>query len=307
MQGSKIYNVKGPKTSTDFFCLNRPNWGECFISNPILIWVLAGSCQTIALLSASCWTCWGGSISKFAKGFEDLLAELWVIPDCARKMTYFHPSSKHIAHKKRLIDTCCIYSLIQYKLNLGFTSNYIHLPSVVCLLQCSAAHKGHQVGGWWLQFEDIYIHLLFCSSLLKTQHLLWVSYLMVKVCHKGGVRHWSSFNDMKGFVTAATMAIWSCPLSFGSTSTRRGFVILTSSRLGADSSHPCAFLGEVSSQSSIVDLLHVLLDFSFGMLQKVSLTLREKIGKNQGKRAEQQGEMCTGGRCEREQKRWATS
>lgn len=56
-------------------------------------------------------------------------------------------------HKKWLTDTFCIYSLIQYALNLGFKSDYIHLPSahyswaVLWPLQLSAG------GGWmWVAF-----------------------------------------------------------------------------------------------------------------------------------------------------------
>lgn len=58
-----------------------------------------------------------------------------------------------------------------------------------------------------------------------------------------------------------------------------GFVVLTSSGEGVDPPHPDALLGEVSGQSSVVDLLHVLLDFSFGVLQQVRLTLKEEMGK----------------------------
>lgn len=47
--------------------------------------------------------------------------------------------------------------------------------------------------------------------------------------------------------------------------------------LGVDSSYSQTLLGEVSSQSSIVNLLHVLMDFGFGVFQQVSLTLREEI------------------------------
>lgn len=46
-----------------------------------------------------------------------------------------------------------------------------------------------------------------------------------------------------------------------------------------DPPHPDALLGEVSGQSSVVDLLHVLLDFSFGVLQQVRLTLKQEMGK----------------------------
>lgn len=96
----------------------------------------------------------------------------------------------------------------------------------------------------------------------------------------------------------------------GSSGKRGGLVILASSCLGADSSHSWTLLGEVSSQSSIVDLLHVLLDFSFGVLQPVSLTLREKkreirrelseyrvARRNLGRRVEVEG-----GKVEREKK-----
>lgn len=64
-----------------------------------------------------------------------------------------------------------------------------------------------------------------------------------------------------------------------------GCIILTlASRLGANSSHSQALLGEVSSQGSIADLFYVLLDFSLGMLKQVGLALdvrREEEGANQ--------------------------
>lgn len=58
-----------------------------------------------------------------------------------------------------------------------------------------------------------------------------------------------------------------------------GFVVLSSPGEGVDPPHPDALLGEVSGQSGVVDLLHVLLDFSFGVLQQVRLTLKQEIGK----------------------------
>lgn len=58
-----------------------------------------------------------------------------------------------------------------------------------------------------------------------------------------------------------------------------GFVVLTSPGEGVDPPHPDALLGEVSGQSGVVDLLHVLLDFSFGVLQQVRLTLKQEMGK----------------------------
>lgn len=57
-----------------------------------------------------------------------------------------------------------------------------------------------------------------------------------------------------------------------------GFVVRTSPGEGVHPPHPDALLGEVSSQSSVVDLLHVLLDFSFGVLQQVRLTLKTGNG-----------------------------
>lgn len=79
---------------------------------------------------------------------------------------------------------------MQHKqLNLGFTSNYIHPPDVIYLVSfqqrscTSAALECHprEVGGQWLHFEDLYIHQLFCSSLLKTQYSLYLSHSIVKV------------------------------------------------------------------------------------------------------------------------------
>lgn len=55
-----------------------------------------------------------------------------------------------------------------------------------------------------------------------------------------------------------------------------GFVILTSSGERLDPSHANTLLGEVAGQSSIMNLLHVLLDFSFGVLQQVCLTLKQE-------------------------------
>lgn len=53
-------------------------------------------------------------------------------------------------------------------------------------------------------------------------------------------------------------------------------VIQTPSHLGASTSQPYPFLAEVSSQSCIMHLLHVLLDFSLGMFEQVSLALRRQ-------------------------------
>lgn len=68
----------------------------------------------------------------------------------------------------------------------------------------------------------------------------------------------------------------------GSSNTWCGFVILTSSCLGAYSFHSYAFFAEVSSQSGIMDLLHVLLYFSLGTFQKVSLALDLRKVKRKG-------------------------
>lgn len=57
----------------------------------------------------------------------------------------------------------------------------------------------------------------------------------------------------------------------------KGFVVRTSSGQRVDSSHADAFLGEVSGESGVMNLLHVLLDFSFGVLQQVCLTLKQEM------------------------------
>lgn len=213
-------------------------------------------------------TCGSGSTSSFLKGcflFIYLFFNVFWLrsespPDCTRQ----------IPHKKRLIDTFfCIYSLIQYKLNLGFESNYIPLPSVIVLLQCSDLYSSlRRVGGCGWHFEDFYIHRLFHCTCYR-------SHWFLKVCYHDGIR-WVNFNDMNLRVLAQQLR-WQfggvllrllviCSRCRGSSSSRCGFVILTSSCLGAHSSHSETLLGEVSSQSSIVNLLHVLLDFSFDML-----------------------------------------
>lgn len=61
-----------------------------------------------------------------------------------------------------------------------------------------------------------------------------------------------------------------------------GFVVLTSPGQGVHPPHPDVLLGQVSGQSSVVNLLHVLLDFSFGVLQQVCLTLKQKWRKAMG-------------------------
>lgn len=61
-----------------------------------------------------------------------------------------------------------------------------------------------------------------------------------------------------------------------------GFVVLASAGQGVDPSHPDVLLGEVSGQSSVVNLLHVLLDFSFGVLQQVCLTLKQEMERSDG-------------------------
>ena len=105
-----------------------------------------------------------------------------------------------------------------------------------------------------------------------------------RVCH-------SSYDGNLG-MSSVIFLLW------GPSSACVGFVILASPCLGADSSHPCTLLGEVSSQSRIVDLLHVLLDFSFGVLQQVSLTLREREN-----RGNQEGSEATQGSKERRVRR----
>lgn len=58
--------------------------------------------------------------------------------------------------------------------------------------------------------------------------------------------------------------------------------VLTFSGERVGPSHAGAFLGEVSGESGVVNLLHVLLDFSFGVLQQVRLTLGAENGGNGG-------------------------
>lgn len=57
---------------------------------------------------------------------------------------------------------------------------------------------------------------------------------------------------------------------------REGFVVRTSAGEGVDSPHADAFLGEVSGEGGVVNLLHVLLDFGLGVLQQVRLTLKQE-------------------------------
>lgn len=117
-------------------------------------------------------TCGGGSISTVSKRALNIFWRSWVIPDCGSKTHIFPPSLRHIANK-RLIDTCCIYSVIQYKLNLGFKSHYIHPSGAINLLQgadfdssrgLSAAGGWTLAAIWWL----FYSTLLFFA--LKKHH-----------------------------------------------------------------------------------------------------------------------------------------
>lgn len=209
----------------------------------------------------------GGSFSAVSKGLWRCFGWAPSHPRVRReKKRRFPPSPGHFAHEKRLIDTCCIYSW-HYSTAWTLKSSYVHLPSVIyllllLLLQLSVVTGGRWVeGGWVLKtFTFIGLH----SPLLKHTALAIGSSQQLRRQFGGVLSH----------------LLLVCSLRRGPS----GTLVLTSSRLGADSSHSHAVLDEVSRQSSVVDLLHVLLDLGFGVLQQVGLTLRgemEEIRRNE--------------------------
>lgn len=158
------------------------------------------------------------------------------------------------------------------QLNRGFKTTFISPVSCLSRLFRSATDCFSATGGWTASaFWRLKNSTCYCSHLacVNVWHLdLGNTFNNTqRVCH-------SSYNGK--LVTSSFI----CSLCRGSSSSGGGLLILASPRLGADSFHSDALLGEVSRQRSIVDLLHVLLDFSFGVFQQVSLTLRKKTWGN---------------------------
>lgn len=135
------------------------------------------------------------------------------------------------------INFWCIYSLKQYKLNLGFESYYIHL---IILILRSPVLRWHS----WTTLA------------LSTSFTVMLFWILLK-------------SDINLVIC----------LLYRPTSSTCVVVIVVLTGLGAHSFQPYSVLGEVSRQSGVVHLLHVLLNFRFGVFEQIGLTLgRRKRG-----------------------------